>query len=611
MIELLNGDCIERMKQLPDNSVDAVVTDPPYGLRFMGKHWDYDVPNVDVWREVYRVLKPGGYLLSFGGTRTYHRMACAIEDAGFEIRDMVEWLYGSGFPKSLDIGKAVDKLRGNEREITGERRVTESDLGQKSGWNYLDTSSGKYVYTKGTSEWEGWGTALKPAHESICVAQKRVQSSSDYEDYFVSLLKQIKRELCQYQSFAQTAERNLRLNPKGSRGVVDIAQWLAEENINIQEDLSVLTATLQSESEINSSWSIVLSWLNTLADLSSMMNTYTTLTELRMTTELSILNSLEWGSIFQNITQAPSSNPDGSYASVCIVEDILSVVGLKLNDIRTRFVQGDVTSMEDKRASAPNIEPICMARKPLSEKTVAENVLKHGTGGINIEGCRVESEPIKTGNGKVSTNEIYGKYKDRDSAWENNRGRFPANVIHDGSEVVAREFPNGGAAAPVSRGMNGKSKGIYGDFAQKGDDGATFYNDNGSAARFFYCAKASKSERNYGLEDFEFTRHADRIKEDGSGGENPRNRTNTEKQNYHPTVKPVALMRYLCRMVTPKGGTILDPFMGSGTTGIAAKVEGYSFIGIEREEGYCKIAEARIAGWEEEKPEVDLQQKLF
>jgi len=377
-IKLFNEDCVVAMRQLPDNSIDSIVTDPPYGLSFMGKHWDYDVPGIDVWKEAYRILKPGGHLLSFGGTRTYHRMACAIEDAGFEIRDMIEWLYGSGFPKSLNLG-------------------------------------------------DGWGTALKPAHE-----------------------------------------------------------------------------------------------------------------------------------------------------------------------------------------------PICMARKPLSEKTVAENVLKHGTGGINIDGCRVETGDNLNGGAYSGGERCDGDWKEN-SGFKNDKldeykqpqGRFPANVIHDGSEEVVREFPNGGAAAPVPRGMNGKSKGIYGDFAQKGDDGASFYGDTGSAARFFYCAKSSKSERDRGCESLLPTRHADRKIEDGPGGDNPRNRTNNLRQNYHPTVKPVALMRYLCRLITPKDGTILDPFMGSGTTGIAAKLEGYSFIGIEREEEYCKIAEARIAAWEEEKIVIDTQQKLF
>lgn len=171
------GDCIEVMKTFPDNSVDSICCDPPYELGFMGKSWDSTgiANNKDMWAECLRILKPGGHLLSFGGTRTYHRMACAIEDAGFEVRDMIEWVYGSGFPKSLNIGKAVDKLQGNEREVTGEYEVPDirgdayGTMNEKQGGSYKNITVSK---TKGTSEWEGWGTALKPAHEPICMARK-------------------------------------------------------------------------------------------------------------------------------------------------------------------------------------------------------------------------------------------------------------------------------------------------------------------------------------------------------------------------------------------------------------------------------------------------------
>lgn len=197
---------------------------------------------------------------------------------------------------------------------------------------------------------------------------------------------------------------------------------------------------------------------------------------------------------------------------------------------------------------------------------------------------------------------------------ENPEGRFPANVIHDGSDEVVGLFPqNAGAAAPVRSGMNGKSKGIYGDFAQKGDDGKSFRGDSGSAARFFYCAKASKSERDKGLQEFEEKKWVQWQTANGTSGK-PSSLSegrNTAYRNNHPTVKPVALMRYLCRLITPKGGTVLDPFMGSGSTGIGAKIEGFSFIGIEREAEYCEIARARIDGWEEEKEVVDIQQTLF
>jgi len=179
--KLMLGDNIESLKKLPDNSIDSVVTDPPYGLSFMNKKWDYDVPSVDFWKEVYRVLKPGGHVLSFGGTRTYHRMVVNIEDAGFEIRDQIMWLYGSGFPKSLNIGKAVDKIQGNEREVVGEMKGAGTP-----GSTFTDENGRKfnseYIGTKGQSEWEGWGTALKPANEPICLARKPLSEGTVAEN---------------------------------------------------------------------------------------------------------------------------------------------------------------------------------------------------------------------------------------------------------------------------------------------------------------------------------------------------------------------------------------------------------------------------------------------
>jgi site-specific DNA-methyltransferase (adenine-specific) len=176
---LLHGDCLEQIKTFKDNSIDSIVTDPPYGLSFMGKKWDYDVPSVDVWKECLRVLKPGGHLLSFSGSRTYHRMAVRIEDAGFEIRDQIMWVYGSGFPKSHNIGKAVDKLQGNEREVVGE---VKDGFNNWANFTDRDWKPENNVYTKGTSEWEGWGTALKPAHEPIVMARKPLSEKTVAEN---------------------------------------------------------------------------------------------------------------------------------------------------------------------------------------------------------------------------------------------------------------------------------------------------------------------------------------------------------------------------------------------------------------------------------------------
>tara|TARA_Y100001937_G_scaffold93612_1_gene126789 strand:+ start:260 stop:1231 length:972 start_codon:yes stop_codon:yes gene_type:complete len=310
------ADCKDVLPLLED--IDSCVTDPPYGLSFMGKRWDYDVPSVDIWKQVHDVLKPGSHLLSFFGSRTYHRGTIPIEDSGFEIRDQLMWLYGSGFPKSLNIGKAVDKLQGNERQIVGKRKAHDIRGGAMMEATVSELKKEKsqidIEITKGNSEWEGWGTALKPAHE-----------------------------------------------------------------------------------------------------------------------------------------------------------------------------------------------PIVMARKPLAG-TVAQTVLDHSTGGINIDECRVGNE----------------------------QGRYPANVMHDGSEEMQDIFED--------------------------------------KARYFYCAKASKKDRDEG--------------------------------NEHPTVKPTELMRYLCRLVTPQGGIVLDPFMGSGSTGKAAVMSGFKFVGIEMDEEYFEIACTRIKKAQE-------QRKLF
>ena len=406
MNKILQGDCLIKLKELEDNSVDSIVTDPPYELGFMGKAWDSTgiANNKEMWGECLRVLKPGGHLLAFSGTRTYHRMASAIEDAGFEVRDMVEWIYGSGFPKSLNIGKAVDKLHGNEREVTG---INEDYLRRKPNgmrtagantYNYSKTQQETNpVITKGTSEWEGWGTALKPAHE-----------------------------------------------------------------------------------------------------------------------------------------------------------------------------------------------PICMARKPLAEKTVAENCLKYGTGGINIDESRVGTEG-GGGNGLGSHFDRLGNTEPLVKHSEDRTdtiGRFPANLIHDNSEEVRECFPeskSGGGNKNI-----GNRDGIFGKLGKGNGDGIG--NDSGSASRFFksiiYQAKASKSERNKGCEGLE---SQDLVRQGLAGEHN-----NPKHQNNHPTVKPIALMEYLIKMVTPKGGVVLDPFAGSGSTLVAAKQNGYGYIGIEMTEEYIPIMEARL-----------------
>lgn len=370
MNHIYHGDALTILKTLESESVDCCVTDPPYELGFMGKKWDKSgiTYNVDLWREVLRVLKPGAYLLSFGGARTYHRMACAIEDAGFEIRDMIEWVYGSGFPKSLDIGKAIDKLQGNERHDLGEHPNARKTVGSIN----ICKKNGSARLTKGHSKYEGYGTALKPSHE-----------------------------------------------------------------------------------------------------------------------------------------------------------------------------------------------PICMARKPLSEKTVAENVLKWGTGGINIDGCRVGTEEITQTRTQMKTwREKEGRTdipESADNSQTSTQGRFPANIIHDGSEEVLLIFPKTKSGSCPDGFKGNYQTHIYGKYANNLINPETVYADKGSAARFFYTAKASPSERG--------------------------------KDNNHPTVKPLALMQYLIKLVCPPHGTILEPFLGSGTTMRAAIALQRECIGIDL--GYEDIQEKR------------------
>lgn len=413
---LFLGDNLEVLRSWPDACVDSIVTDPPYGLSaarnsgkkskggFMGKAWDYDVPTVELWRECLRVLKPGGHMLAFGGTRTNHRLVVAIEDAGFEIRDMLVWIHAQGFPKSTSISKMIDKEAGATREVVASNpnwRPAKTHGG--AGFDST-VGSGPAVMnvtapaTDAAREWNGWHSALKPANE-----------------------------------------------------------------------------------------------------------------------------------------------------------------------------------------------PICLARKPLSEKTLAKNVLAHGTGALNVDGCRIgfqsdadeqesknKNQHTKFGSG-ARVGQVYGEFnKDRDD-W-NPSGRHPANLILDESMAAELDAQSGVlksgklARHHKVKGSGGESGFLGKSMARDGFE-KDYGGDSGGASRFFFCAKASRSDRGPG--------------------------------NIHPTCKPTKLMAYLCRLITPPGGICLDPFMGSGSTGVSAQREGFRFAGIEREHEYFDIAKRRIHGedWNQDEPE--------
>lgn len=438
-IKVICGDNVDVLKGMPDNSVDSVVTDAPYGLGkepnatemlsawiehgylevkgggFMGNSWDAFVPQPIFWKEVFRVLKPGGHVLCFFGTRTYDWGVMAMRLAGFEVKDQIIWSHGQGFPKSHNISLAIDKMHDAEREVIGTGKAGKA-FNKVKGFGVNTTKSEDYTsnwdVTAASSEdakkWDGYGTALKPA-----------------------------------------------------------------------------------------------------------------------------------------------------------------------------------------------IEPIVLAKKPIEKGlSIAENVLKWGTGAINIDASRIEGEPwkwgtqtdIKGGNyntNKPSNGNVHAKNIESDP-----KGRFPANLIIDGSDEVMAMFPN-----TKSGEMNGEQGGFGNSDLVFGENSKTpeaiSYGDNGSAARFFYVAKPSKQERNWGLgETAEYA-----LKQNSTMRDIENVDWKEFNENYHPTLKPVQLMRYLVKMITPPGGTCLDPFNGSGTTGIACKLEGFFYIGIEMTKAFCDISIKRIANW--------------
>jgi DNA modification methylase len=405
------GSCLDRLKELPDASVDAVVTDPPYELGFMGKSWDSSgiAFNTDVWLECLRVLKPGGHLLAFGGSRTWHRIAVAVEDAGFQIRDSVAWLYGSGFPKSLDVSKAIDKASGFQGEVVGTEFV---DVGMQGG--HMHTGRERSIVERSIVErsivaqkWQGWGTALKPA-----------------------------------------------------------------------------------------------------------------------------------------------------------------------------------------------FEPVIVARKPLGGRTVAANVLEFGTGALNIDGTRIGASDAPEGRSRHGGGVVGNgtSFEMPDSVSSMPAGRWPSNVVLDeftAGLVDEQSGVSGGGKRQVGASPRTNIGHKLSETSADRSEALVNYGDSGGASRFFYVAKASKRDRNEGL---------DALGEQPAGALNMRtdehsvaNGMDTKPaKNFHPTVKPTDLIRQLVRLVTPPGGVVLDPFTGSGSTGKAAILEGFEFIGCELTEEYLPIIEGRL-----------------
>ena len=594
-VDLGHGDCMDILKSMPPDSVDSVVTDPPYHLSsivkrfgadgaapamsdgatgvykrassgFMGKKWDGGDIAFDpaLWFEVLRVLKPGGHLVAFGATKGYHRMACAIEDAGFEIRDSLMWLYGTGFPKSHDVSKGIDKAAGAERPVLGKYyRGLAMHPGNEGEDNWRDKYTGEVNITAPATpeaaKWEGWGSALKPAWESICLARKPLTFGAEWVT-IAALIDDLEARLWSMLS-AKTAEKNFGLSRSEFDAACASAQWSADERNSTQAALSEAMGTSQFESALTSSLNTVSSWRRILGELWQQPSTSTIATELSTTTDWKILKSclseITPASIIQDLSPAAELNVPASSAGKYFSASVALLGATLEHHAAASAIEPLVQRSQDGGVRfSPAIEPIVLARKPLSEKTIAANVLYHGTGALNIGACRVGDEvlpAIRAGQAKLGTFERY------DMVTPERTGRWPANVIHDGSPEVVEAFPV--TTSGIKRGGNyNRENGVH-DGGQR-TDGTSCFGDSGSAARFFYSAKASKADR--------------------AGSK-------------HPTVKPVKLMQWLVTLITPPGGVVLDPFAGTGTTGHAAVLAGMSAVLIEKEDESIVDIRRRIA----------------
>jgi DNA modification methylase len=585
---VVNRDCLEGMRELEENSVDAIVTDPPYGISMMGKDWDKGVPGVPYWQEALRVAKPGAHLLACGGPRTHHRLMVAIEDAGWELRDCCMWVFGGGFPKSLDVGKAIDKAAGAERKVIGPRvtpdgrcRTLEPSGMQARAAARAALHGGgirrreEWVIapaTEAAKQWDGWGTGLKPAYEIVILAQKPdlswseggviIRSLIDLEAKLWSLLP------------ASVAEKNFRLNLAEHDAVCGSVQWNAQEKSYIQDDLLGQMDMWQSVSVMTLCLSTVMSWRRTLAENLTDTSMFITKTGSDPIIDWRTLRLCVLALTPHYIIQDAIAT-GGSWQHASPAVKFLNAVCQSISATRTLSAVGPVilkehTSLQGRggQGLSPNYEPVILARKPL-DGTVAETVLKWGCGGLNIDGCRI-------GTSRPPTNpnpNKFKKWKELDGCQrspsnnpdlDTSKGRWPANLLIDEVAADLLDQQSGtlkSGANPARRG-SAKFQTCYGEF--KGQETCTPMRgaNSGGASRFFYCSKASKKERSGSL---------------------------------HPTVKPLDLMRYLCRLVTPPGGLILDPFLGSGTTAVAAVHEGFHYLGFEINPTYCADAERRIA----------------
>ena len=663
MNKIIHGNSLIELKSLPENSIDSIVTDPPYELGFMGKSWDNTgiANNPLMWAECLRVLKPGGYLLSFGGTRTYHRMAVAIEDAGFEVRDMIEWVYGSGFPKSLSVGKAINKLETKEWSKIGkaldnidQESIMEVWKRNSNNVRVVETQSLKNQIIAGqdmpNESFVPVNVAENINQENlnllVSFAEQNLNEVQATNTKIHTALQNVEAEIKQSLNLAKSVEQLLQdHNPKSWNiftAECDVKEWLKENTMvshkvdealktlrgnqkySNEEIISVLCAVIPNilkHTILNQSRTFQNLDTNQKMECASVINVIITeyTAENLISNTVSILKSKAVDNLQGNEREtylAPIAYPDSDCWGKPNSNSKGNDIGFETQGTGTRKdMDGKGNQIKTKGTSEwegwgtalkPAHEPICMARKPLAEKTVAENVLKYGTGGINIDESRVEitngEKPNGSGNKSNGSTGIDFHGGNKETGNETSPlGRFPANLIHDNSEEVRECFPETKTGRAIRSNSGGKTFG--GENTKPIMEDLGYEDGGGNASRFFksiiYQAKASKSERNKGCEELEekeevypgintFDENGNRLRADGSVI------PPLKSKNNHPTVKPIALMEYLIKMVTPKGGTVLDPFAGSGSTLVAAKQNGYQYIGIEMTEEYIPIIKARL-----------------
>lgn len=514
-INLLKGDCLQQLTTLPSESIDSIVTDPPYGLDFMGKKWDYDVPSVDIWKECLRVLKPGGHLLAFFGTRTYHRGVVRIEDAGFEIRDQIMWIYGSGFPKSHNIGKAIDKAAGVEREVVGTKR--KSDIrgstvsGEWQGLHEPDKGIIDVEYTAPATDlakkWDGWGTALKPANEPIVVARKPLEKGLTIAENVIKWgTGAINIDECRIEFTSDADAKAGRSERKTtSKGFQSFTE--GEHDSLDRSDRSHITGRWPANILFDEEAAAVLDEQTKEKQPTSRF--------------FKVINNKD------NLCQDQNQNQDNANPA----EKILDQEDQRLSSVL------EVVKINFKKD--PNLKAYLDYIPDSKKCSLIQNLAKH------VE--KPES---------IGTTEIIQSLL-----------RLFGSALHVTDESINLEN-------------------------QSNKLGQT---------RFLYQAKASKSERNKGLEGMP-TVKTNKMGSFGDqenfecpdGASRKGDKGSSSQQNFHPTVKPVKLMEYLIKLVTPPNGTVLDPFMGSGSTGVAARELGFNFIGCELSDEYFEIAKKRV-----------------